>query len=402
MVLANPLTSLRRSGRRTAGDDVGGDRSSVRKAFEVDEREGNMDPRIREHAQTIADHSIGVEAGDDVVISAPAVAEDLAVALHEACAERGANPVYLNGSSRATRAVLRNREGEFETPDHLLALYEEMDAFVAVRGDANATEQSDVDPETNAAYRRAMRPALEERLSKRWCLTQFPATGSAQLAGMSTEAYENFVWDAVSLDWDAQREHQARMVEILDGAEEVRIASGGGTDVTMSVAGNTTLNDYGEKNLPGGEVFTAPVRDSVEGEVHFDVPLYRQGREIEDVRVRFEEGRVESYSAERNEEVLDGVFDTDEGARYLGELGIGMNRAIDRFTYNMLFDEKMGDTVHMAVGAAYEECVGEENEANESAEHVDMIVDMSEESVIEVDGEVVQRNGTFVFEEDFE
>jgi len=144
------------------------------------------------------------------------------------------------------------------------------------------------------------------------------------------------------------------------------------------------------------------VRESVEGEVYFDKPLYRQGREIEGVRVRFEDGRVESYSAERNEEVLDGIFDTDEGARYLGELGIGMNRNIDRFTYNMLFDEKMGDTVHMAVGSAYPETVGEENEINESAEHVDMIVDMSEDSVIEVDGEVVQRDGTFVFEDGFE
>ncbi|WP_197052472.1 aminopeptidase, partial [Halobellus rufus] len=142
--------------------------------------------------------------------------------------------------------------------------------------------------------------------------------------------------------------------------------------------------------------------EEVDGEVYFDMPLYRQGREIEDVRVRFEDGRIESYSAGRNEEVLTGILETDEGARYLGELGIGMNRAIDQFTYNMLFDEKMGDTVHMAVGSAYPETVGEENERNESAEHVDMIVDMSEDSVIEVDGEVVQRNGTFVFEDGFE
>ncbi|WP_380674351.1 aminopeptidase [Salinigranum sp. GCM10025319] len=371
-----------------------------------------MDPRVREHAEIIADHSTGIEAGENVVIAMPREAEDLAVALHEIVGDRGANPVYLNNSERASRAFLRARAaededdeagaGEFETPDHQLALYEESDVVVVARGGANVSEQSDVAPGTTAAYRRAMQPVLKERLSKRWCLTQYPTSGHAQLAGMSTEAYENFVWDAVGLDWDAQREHQAEMVEILDGADEVRIRSGDGTDVTMSIAGNTTLNDYGEKNLPGGEVFTAPVKDSVEGEVHFDMPLYRQGREIEGVRVRFAEGRVESYSAERNEEVLDGVFDTDEGARHLGELGIGMNRDIDQFTYNMLFDEKMGDTVHMAVGSAYEECVGDENEQNESAEHVDMIVDMSEDSIIEVDGEVVQRDGTFVFEEEFE
>jgi aminopeptidase len=361
-----------------------------------------MDPRIREHAQVVADHSTDIGEGDNVVVTAPAAAEELVVALHEECAERGANPVYLNSSSRASRAFLRNHDGEFETPDHLLAMYEEMDVFVAVRGDVNASETADVDPDTNAAYRRAMQPVLQERLSKEWCLTQFPTSGNAQLAGMSTDGYQNFVWDAVNLDWDEQYEFQQQMVEILDDADEVRVVAGDETDVTMSVAGNTTLNDKGEKNLPGGEVFTAPVRDSVEGEVHFDMPLYRQGREISDVRVRFEDGRVESYSAERNEEVLDGVFDTDEGARYLGELGIGMNRAIDQFTYNMLFDEKMGDTVHMAVGSAYPETVGEENEVNDSAEHVDMILDMSEDSVVEVDGEVVQRDGTFVFEDDFE
>jgi aminopeptidase len=362
-----------------------------------------MDPRIRTHAEIVVDHSTDVGAGDDVVVAMPAEAEDLAVALHEVLGDRGANPIYLNNSERASRAFLRASDDEaFETPSHQLALYEAADAVVVARGGTNVSEQSDVTPETNAAYRRAMRPVLDERLSKRWCLTQYPSAGHAQLAGMSTEAYENFVYDAVTLDWDAQRDHQARMVDVLDGADEVRIRSGEGTDVTMSVAGNPTQNDYGEHNLPGGEVFTAPIKESVEGRVHFDVPLYRKGKEIEGARLEFESGRVVEHAADRNEEVLTGILETDEGARYLGELGIGMNRSIDRFTYNMLFDEKMGDTVHMAVGNAYADTVGEGNERNESAEHVDMIVDMSEDSTIEVDGEVVQRDGTFVFEDGFE
>ena len=357
-----------------------------------------MDARIREHAEIIADHSTGIEAGDNVVIQMPKEAEELAVALHEVCGDRGANPIYLNYSSQADRAYKRAAD-EFDEPAHRLALYEETDVFIIARGGENVTEEADVDPETNAAFNRAMEEVKRERLSKTWCLTQFPTASHAQLAGMSTEAYENFVWDAVSLDWDAQREFQAEMVEILNEADEVRIRSGDGTDLRMRLSGNEALNDYGEANLPGGEVFTAPVRDSVEGEVHFDLPLYRYGREIDGVRLRFEDGTVVSHAAERNEELLTGILDTDEGSRYLGELGIGMNRQIDRFTYNMLFDEKMGDTVHMAVGSAYPETVGEENELNRSAEHVDMIVDMSEDSVIEVDGEVVQRDGTFVFEE---
>ena len=359
-----------------------------------------MDARVREHATIIADHSTGIEAGDNVVIQLPAAAEDLGVALHEICGDRGANPVYLNYSKRADRAFKRAAD-EFEEPGHRRALYEETDVFVIARGGANVTEDADVAPETNAAYNRAMEAVKRERLSKTWCLTQFPAAGHAQLAGMSTEAYEDFVWDAVSLDWEAQHAFQAELVSILDDAEEVRIRSGEDTDLTMRVAGNTALNDDGEANLPGGEVFTAPVRDSVEGEVHFDLPLYRYGREIEGVRLRFEDGEVVSHAADRNEELLAGILDTDEGSRYLGELGIGMNRQIDRFTYNMLFDEKMGDTVHMAVGSAYPETVGDDNALNESAEHVDMIVDMSDDSVIEVDGEVVQRDGTFVFEDGF-
>jgi aminopeptidase len=359
-----------------------------------------MDPRIREHAEILIDHSVELEEGENVVVSAPSVAEDLAVALVEVIGDRGGKPLTLLGSDRVSRAYLRSAE-EFETPEHTLAMVEESDVHIAVRANENVTETSDVDPETNAAHTQAMMPVREERLSKQWCLTQYPAPANAQLAEMSTEAYENFVWDAVSLDWDAQREFQAEMVEILDAADEVRIKSGEETDLTMDLSGNSTLNDYGEANLPGGEVFTAPVRDGVDGEVHFDLPLYRYGREIDGVRLRFEDGKVVSHSAERNEDLLTGILDTDEGSRHLGELGIGMNRQIDRFTYNMLFDEKMGDTVHMAVGSAYPETVGEENEVNESAEHVDMIVDMSEDSVIEVDGEVVQRNGTFVFEDGF-
>ncbi|MFC6731294.1 aminopeptidase [Haladaptatus sp. DYSN1] len=362
-----------------------------------------MDPRIREHAQVIVEHSTRVEKGDNVVIVAPAVAQDLAVAVHELVGDKGANPVYMASDSRASRAYLRASDSEdFETPSHLMALYEEMDVYISIRTEVNATETSDVRPEIMAAFSRAMSPTLEERLSKRWVATQYPGTGSAQLAEMSLEGYENFVWDAINKDWDAQRAHQEQMVEILDPASEIRIVSGDTTDLTMRLDGMKTINDWGEHNMPGGEVFTAPVPDSVEGEVLFDLPLYHQGREVNGAWLKFEGGKVVDHAADKNEEVLTNILNTDDGARRLGELGIGMNRDIDRFTYNMLFDEKMGDTVHMAVGRAYDECVGEGQEANQSATHVDMIVDMSENSFIEVDGEVVQRNGTFIFEDGFE
>lgn len=362
-----------------------------------------MDARIRRHASIVVNHSVDLQPGDNVVISAPSDARDLAVALHEAVGDVGATPVYLNNGDRAKRAYLRAVEtDDIEMSEHELALYEASDALIRVRGGENATETSDVSPSTVAANKRINKPVQKTALSRRWCLTQFPSTSYAQLAEMSTEAYENFVWDAVDKDWAAQREHQRQMVEHLDPASELRIVSGDTTDVTMSVDGMMTENDDAQNNLPGGEVFTAPVPDSVEGEVVFDMPLYHQGREVTGAHLVFEDGQVVEHSADTNEEVLTGVLETDDGARRLGELGIGMNRDIDRFTYNMLFDEKMGDTVHMALGNAYGDTVGPNRERNDSAVHVDMIVDMSEESFIELDGEVVQRNGRFVFEDGFE
>ena len=288
-----------------------------------------MDPRIREHAETIVGHSADVQPDDSVVVSAPGVAEDLAVALHEAVGDRGASPVYLASDDRAGRAYLKAvDEADIETPTHLQALYEESDVLLRVRAETNATEQGDVDPGIQAAFTKARRPVQEVALSKRWCLTQFPSPASAQLAGMSTEGYENFVWDAINKDWSAQREHQAQMVEVLDPAGEVRIVSGDTTDVTMSVDGMHTINDYAEKNLPGGEVFTAPVVDSVEGEVLFDKPLYHQGREITGAHLVFE-------AAEELD--LEPTDPTDE--RYLNDSYVALFDAVEDAMADLLSDD---------------------------------------------------------------
>ncbi|MEF8773563.1 MAG: aminopeptidase, partial [Halobacteriales archaeon] len=298
-----------------------------------------MDPRIQEHAEIIVDHSVDVQEGDNVVVSASPAAEDLVVALYEKLGERGAHPTTTMGSSRASRALMRAMDAEdFELPDHQMALTEEADVFISIRASENVNETGDVDPEKNAARGKAMQPLQDEVMDKRWIGTQHPASGNAQKAEMSTAAYEDFVYEAVNKDWAAQREFQENLVEIIDEGSDVRIVSGDTTDLTMSIEGNVAENDYAEKNLPGGEVFTAPVPDSVAGEVLFDKPLITQGREVEDVYLRFEGGEVVEHAAAKNEEVLTASLDTDEGARRLGELGIGMNRDIDQFTYNMLFD----------------------------------------------------------------
>ncbi|WP_232687096.1 aminopeptidase [Halobacterium zhouii] len=362
-----------------------------------------MDPRVRQHAEVIVEHSTEIEEGDHVVINAPSEAEELVTALYRLCGERDAKPVWVGTNPRASRELLQHSDPEkFSVPEHVKGLYEGMDVYIGVRSATNVNEMGDLSPDIMAEYGKAQKEVQEIRLGKRWCGTQYPSQGYAQKAEMSTAAYEEFVYDAVNKDWAAQREFQAQMVEILDPAEEVRIVSGDTTDITMSVAGMNTVNDDGKTNLPGGEVFTAPVPDSVEGEVLFDKPVMTRGREVQNASLEFEDGVVVDYDADQHADVLAAVLDTDEGARRLGELGIGMNRDIDEFTYNMLFDEKMGDTIHLAIGKAIDETVPEGQPKNESATHLDMIVDMAEDSYIEVDGEVVQRDGTFRFEDGFE
>jgi aminopeptidase len=358
-----------------------------------------MDPRVRRHAEILVDHCTDVDADDNVLVKAGPAAEDLVIALYEQLGERGARPTTVWVGGRKGRAYARAMDSDdFRTADHDLAAMAETDVVFLVAGFGNIAEASDVDPEKGVARSRASRPVLEERLDTRWVITRHPTPADAQRAGMSTGAYADFVYDAVDRDWDEQRAFQQEMVDILDPANEVRVVAGDGTDLRLSVDGMDAGNDYGERNMPGGEAYTSPVPDGVDGTVHVDVPFLEGGREVRDARLEFEDGEVVAHSASRGEDALASVLETDRGARRVGELGVGMNRGIDRFTYNTLFDEKMGDTVHVALGNALEECVPDDRECNESARHVDLIVDVSEDSRVEVDGGVVQRNGTFVFE----
>jgi aminopeptidase len=358
-----------------------------------------MDPRIRAHAETIVDHSLDIEAGDDVLISAPPAAEDLVVALYAELGQVGAQPARTGSSARAFRAYLHAADpDDFETPGHSLAALEAADHAIFLGASVNVAETGDIPPESLAAYNRAHEPIGDAQLSMPFVYTRHPTSADAQQAEMSTETYADFLYGTVNKDWDEQRAIQQRVADRLEDADEVRIVAGESTDLSMSVAGMLAGNDFAEKNLPGGEVYTAPIPDSVEGEVTFDLPVVTQGREVIGARLVFEGGEVVEHEAEKNEDLLAAVLDTDAGARRLGELGIGMNRDIDHFTGNMLFDEKMGDTIHLALGRALEWTVPEGRECNESAVHLDMLVDMSEDARIEFDGEVVQRDGVFWFE----
>jgi aminopeptidase len=364
-----------------------------------------MDDRIHEHARVLVDWSARVEAGDDVVMSVAEGAHDLAVAVAAELGDRGANLVATYGSDEVTRAYLQAHDGDFDAdPEHELALYEHADVALFLGGGRNTAATADLPGERRQAYARAREGVREARMDTDWVSTVHPTRSLAQQAGMAYEEYQAFAYDAVLRDWEALAEEMATLKEILDAGDEVRLVTER-TDLTMSIAGRTAVNSaasvaYDSHNLPSGEVFTAPY--DPEGEVFFDVPMTLNGKRVTDVSLTFEDGAVVDYAAAGNEDVLGDILDTDEGARRLGELGVGMNRGIDRFTDNILFDEKMGDTVHLAVGRAYDACLPEGEAGNGSAVHVDMITDVSENSRLEVDGQVVQRNGRFRWEDGFE
>jgi len=365
-----------------------------------------MDPRVREHAELLVDWSARIEAGDDVVVSVSEGAHDLAVAVAGVLGERDANPLVLYDSGEVRRAYLKASDA-FETdPDHERELFERADAYLGLGGGRNTIALADVPAATRREYDRARQGIREARLATDWVSTVHPTRSLAQGAGMAYEEYCEFVYGAVLRDWEALATEMARLKEILDAGSEVRIEREG-TDLRMSIEGRTAVNSaasvaYDSHNLPSGEVFTAPVADSVEGEVVFDVPMTIRDRRVRDAYLRFEDGEVVESSAAAGEDAITAVLDTDDGARRLGELGLGMNRGIGRPTDSILFDEKMAGTVHLALGRAYDACLPDGEAGNESATHTDLITDMTGESRLLVDGEVVQRNGVFRWEEGFE
>ena len=368
-----------------------------------------MDDRVREHAEVLVDWSARVDPGDDVVVGVAEGAHELAVAVAEKLGTVSADVVMTYDSAEASRAYLRGHDGDFGTGDHELALYERADVVLRLGGGRNTTALADVEADTRQGYSRARTDLREARMATDWVSTVHPTRSLAQQAGMALAEYREFVYDAVLRDWEALAGKMARMKTILDEGSEVRLVTERDgrpdTDVAMSIDGRAAVNSaasvaYDSHNLPSGEVFTAPY--DAEGEVFFDVPMIINSTRVRGVHLRFAGGEVVDYDAERGEDEIASVLDTDAGARRLGELGIGMNRGIDRVTDNILFDEKMGDTVHMALGRAYDANLPDGESGNDSAVHVDMITDVSADSRLEVDGETVQRDGRFRFEERFE
>ena len=349
-----------------------------------------MDPRVTKHAELIVDYSTQMKEGDNVLIQLTDTGMELAQELYRLAASRGANPLIVITPTETTRQYY-NIDPKYlnNFPEHLYELTKNSDIIVSIRSEDNLKALSSVDPKKLSTRSIALKNIQEERLHKRWCLTQYPTQAYAQEAEMSLNEYADFLYSAILLDWKKERMIMEKVKEALDKGDTVHL-EGTDTDLTMSILGRNAVVGDADNNVPGGETFTAPVEGSAEGKIYYDFPAIMYGKEVRDIRLRFEKGEVIDYSASKNEDLLKAMLDTDEGARRLGELGIGTNYGITRFTKNILLDEKIGGTIHLALGRAYEECRG----LNKSAIHWDMIKTMKP-GKITVDGTLLQKDGIF-------
>jgi aminopeptidase len=355
------------------------------------------DPRVEAYAKLLVERCVDVQPGWQVLVFSSPLGRPLVEEVVRCVARRGAYALPRVSLSGLDSIWLR------EAPEELLKEFapieahsvENADCYVAIGAPENTRDGSDVPPERLALRRQAMQPHYADFFAdkKKWVGCQYPTAALAQEAGLSLDAFSDFLYGAVLIDWDEEERKMARIAERFDAADQVRVV-GADTDLTFSIAGRKGKVSGADANMPSGEVFYSPVEDSAEGVVTFsEYPACYSGHEVYGVRLRFEGGRVVEASAQRDEEFLLATLDTDEGARVLGEFGIGCNPGIQEHMKNTLFDEKIYGTVHFAVGHGFPFIGG----TNVSAVHWDMVKDLRRGGRIELDGELVQENGEWVF-----
>jgi aminopeptidase len=350
-------------------------------------------------ARLLTDYCLEVQPGQQVQVSSTTLAAPLLLALQREILQRGAWPlldVSLPGQGEGFWEAARDAHLD-AFPAAELALAQRLDATLRIHATENANALAGVDPARLARFARSRGPLREATLSHRWAITLWPTAASAQQAGMGTRELERFVSRALFLDradpaaaWGELRGFQAELIERLAPAREIRIEADG-TDLTLRVDGRTWINSDGKRNMPSGEVFTGPHEDSANGVIRFTIPTSPRGVVVEDATLEFRDGRVVAARAERGDAYLQATLDTDPGARVLGELGIGTNFGIDRPIGAILFDEKIGGTVHLALGRSYPETGG----TNQSSVHWDMICDLRQGGRLSADGETILADGAF-------
>ena len=354
------------------------------------------DPRIDELAKVLTEYSTRIKKGD--VVQIVAIGEStlpMVKALHKAALLRGAKYVENEFSFPDIDLDFFNlaKKDQIEyLPRHKLSFMKKVDVFIAVRAAENSMVFAGANQKNIALHAKTMRPILTERVNNtRWVVTRFPCQGAAQDAKMSLEEFSDFFFTSTLADWKKVGQRQAKLVRLMNRADKVEVKAPG-TDLTFSIKGFKSVNCCGERNIPDGEVFTAPVKDSVEGTITYNVPSVYQGKEFNHVELTFKKGKIVKARCGELTRDLNRVFDTDLGARYIGEFAIGTNYAISQPMRNILFDEKMGGTMHFTPGMAYEEC----DNGNRSAVHWDLVLDLRPGGEIKFDGKPIMKNGRFV------
>ncbi len=362
------------------------------------------DVRVTRMAETITNYSLNLKVGEQVLVLASVPALPLVREFYAAALKAGALPFLRTLNPELDEVLYRHGSDEqlgFVPASDRLDI-ETCSARLAIRGDENLATLTGADPARLAIGRKARKPLMDIFMERKGrgelksCLTQYPTNASAQQAGMSLADYADFVFSACFCDqpdpvaaWKKLSAEQQQYVDFLDTVKTLRV-EGPGTDLTVSVAGRKWVNSDGKANFPSGEVFTGPVEDSAEGRIVFDVPTLFQSHAVEGIELEFRGGRVVNASAARGDEMLQSGLDTDERSRFLGEFAFGLNYGITRPTRNILFDEKIGGTIHLAIGAGYPET----GSTNRSGIHWDMIKDMKEGRVY-ADGKLVYEGGRF-------
>ena len=352
-----------------------------------------LDLRIQKLAKILVDHSVEVKKGDNVIISGGVEANELVLAVYKEVILRGAHPVLRLSIPGAAPFFYKyaNKEQIEKYPEFVDYMMRKSQKYIGILSEMNTKELSKVDPKKISARARVTLPISEYICNSRPKMmrvtTAFPTNAFAQDAEMSLTEYEDFFYGACLQDWDKLGKDIDKINSVFEKGKEVHLI-GENVDLKFSIKGKNCKPDKGEENMPGGEVFMAPVRESMNGWIKFEYPAIRGGREVTGVELKFEKGKVVEATASKNEDFLKEMLKTDENASYVGEFGIGCNPKVTGFTGELLFDEKIGGTIHLALGSAYKDNGG----GNDSALHWDIVKDMKKAKIV-LDGKVIQENG---------
>jgi aminopeptidase len=355
------------------------------------------DVRMVRLAEILTSYSVNVQEGDNVYLDMTDIPDEMTSLLIECVTQLGGKPFLRLNSTKVFRTYYRNAtEEQIQLwSDTDLELMKKMDAYIAFRGQPNASEYSDVDPDTMAMIQKIRRPAIDERVNNtKWCVLRWPTPSMAQMAGMSTEAFEDFYFDICTFNYRKMGDAADSLVKRMEATDKVRVVSPNGTDLTFSIGNIPVIPCVGNYNVPDGEVFTAPVKDSVNGVIHYNAPTNYNDINFEDIRLVFENGKIVEATAS-DTEALNKILDTDDGSRFVGEFAIGFNPYITKPMGDILFDEKIAGSFHFTPGACYDDAPN----GNKSNIHWDMVMIQTEEyggGEIYFDDELIRKDGIFV------